>query len=424
MFSKIKAEISICIAKALQFLEHVVRGTRSTKVRAVVAAVVIALSSSIICAVNAASYTAAVAVVCNGKTVGYVADMTTAAAVEQGVNQLVYGSELELIKLGFSEELVREDSISEVSGVLASALDGVGELEKRTGLIVDGVLTAVASSTEEMEGLLNVLVAKYTANGAEFVSYQNEIEIKDIYITADSIALVANTEEDVLNGKTNVSVLTTGVESYEEEVPFETKVSYDKTKFKDYKKVTQKGKKGVNRITAKVTYCNGEKVSSECINTEVVTEPQTEKITKGSYTQPLVPVKPNLTTGNAEFVFPCEVTSGTYISSYWGDGRGHKGVDIASPKGSEIYAAANGVVTVSGWGGDYGKYVIIQHDDGVTKTLYSHNSSNLVKVGDRVTAGQVIAKVGATGNATGNHVHFSVMINGKMVNPASYIGLK
>jgi len=121
-------------------------------------------------------------------------------------------------------------------------------------------------------------------------------------------------------------------------------------------------------------------------------------------------------------LFPCAVTSRTYISSFWGDGRGHRGVDIASPYGSDIYAAMDGVVTFSGTKGAYGRCIIIKHSDGL-ETLYSHNSRNLVKVGEIVSAGELIAKVGATGNATGNHLHFSVMLNGEMVDPGPYIGL-
>ena len=90
--------------------------------------------------------------------------------------------------------------------------------------------------------------------------------------------------------------------------------------------------------------------------------------------------------------------------------HGYNGVDIGAPKGTGIYAAAGGIVLVarsSGWNGGYGNYVVIQHDNG-TQTLYSHASKVLVSAGDRVAQGQTIATVGATGLATGNHLHFEV----------------
>jgi murein DD-endopeptidase MepM/ murein hydrolase activator NlpD len=89
------------------------------------------------------------------------------------------------------------------------------------------------------------------------------------------------------------------------------------------------------------------------------------------------------------------------------DMRFHKGTDIAAASGSDIQAVADGVVVESGPKGAYGNAVVIQTDDG-RKMLYGHNLANLVAVGDRVKRGEVIAQVGATGRATGPHVHFEV----------------
>jgi murein DD-endopeptidase MepM/ murein hydrolase activator NlpD len=111
------------------------------------------------------------------------------------------------------------------------------------------------------------------------------------------------------------------------------------------------------------------------------------------------------------------------VSSSFGqrNGRPHEGIDITAPLGTDIKAAADGVVARSGWGpGDYGKTVVITHKDGF-ETLYGHNSHNLVSEGARVTAGQVIGRVGRTGNATGNHVHFEIRKNGVPVNPLFFL---
>lgn len=90
--------------------------------------------------------------------------------------------------------------------------------------------------------------------------------------------------------------------------------------------------------------------------------------------------------------------------------HGHNGVDLGSPVGTPILAAASGKVIISkigGWNGGYGTYVVIQHDNG-TQTLYSHNQTNIVSVGDSVSRGQIIGYVGMTGKTTGPHVHFEV----------------
>lgn len=110
------------------------------------------------------------------------------------------------------------------------------------------------------------------------------------------------------------------------------------------------------------------------------------------------------------------------ITSYFGMryGKLHTGIDIADNTGTEIYASKSGNVIYSGWSNGYGKLVIVQHCDGY-ETYYAHCSSILVSVGDYVEQGQIIAKVGMTGNATGPHVHFEIRINGSPVNPYSYI---
>ncbi len=103
-------------------------------------------------------------------------------------------------------------------------------------------------------------------------------------------------------------------------------------------------------------------------------------------------------------------------------GSMHRGVDLACARGTKILATKSGTVTTSGWAGSnsYGNYVIIYHGNGMS-SLYAHCDELLVKAGQTVTRGQVIAKVGSTGYSTGNHLHFSIMENGVFVNPAKYL---
>lgn len=94
----------------------------------------------------------------------------------------------------------------------------------------------------------------------------------------------------------------------------------------------------------------------------------------------------------------------------------HKGLDLSAPSGSGIYAAADGTVELAQNSGSYGNYIIINHS-GSLKTLYAHCSKLLVKEGQKVAKGEVIAQVGSTGQSTRPHLHFEVILNGQNLNP-------
>ncbi|UCE89604.1 MAG: M23 family metallopeptidase, partial [Pseudomonadota bacterium] len=117
-----------------------------------------------------------------------------------------------------------------------------------------------------------------------------------------------------------------------------------------------------------------------------------------------------------------------WLSSYFGKrtdpftGRRvhHAGVDFAGKLGSDVVAVAAGVVTYSGKRYGYGNLVEIDHGNGYS-TRYGHNRENLVKVGDTLKKGHLIAKMGSSGRSTGPHVHFEVLLNGRAVNPKKYV---
>ncbi|MGA2192778.1 MAG: peptidoglycan DD-metalloendopeptidase family protein [Nitrospirota bacterium] len=94
----------------------------------------------------------------------------------------------------------------------------------------------------------------------------------------------------------------------------------------------------------------------------------------------------------------------------------HRGVDIAAPSGSRIFAAGDGTVTFSGQRKGYGNLVVIKHSGGLT-SLYAHNSTNIVNKGDTVKKGDTVALVGQTGRATGPHLHFEVRKGDHDVDP-------
>jgi len=103
-----------------------------------------------------------------------------------------------------------------------------------------------------------------------------------------------------------------------------------------------------------------------------------------------------------------------------GEMKMHKGVDFSGRVGEPILALADGVVSYSGKMSDYGYMVELMHANGM-RTRYAHNDSNVVRLGERVEQGQIVAKLGSTGRSTGPHVHVEVHLNGEPVDPKLFI---
>lgn len=183
------------------------------------------------------------------------------------------------------------------------------------------------------------------------------------------------------------------------------------------KELLVKGQKGERTNNVEVVYVDGIERERHVINSVITKQPVTQQIGIGTYS-----ARPassdTLLYGTGEFSWPID---GGYISDTFISDRNHKGIDIAAPAGTNIYAAADGVVVTSGWNnGGYGYYVIIDHQNGY-KTLYGHCSVLYASEGQTVTRGQLIAGVGTTGNSTGNHCHFEVMYQGKYYDPALFL---
>lgn len=130
--------------------------------------------------------------------------------------------------------------------------------------------------------------------------------------------------------------------------------------------------------------------------------------------------------GNGTFTHPCP--GYTYISSEFGwraqpipgASTNHKGMDFAAGTGTPIYAAASGTVTSASYSGNAGNLIVINHGNGL-QTYYMHCNSMYVSAGQTVSKGQNIGAVGSTGNSSGPHLHFQVMLNGTPTNPRNYL---
>ena len=208
-----------------------------------------------------------------------------------------------------------------------------------------------------------------------------------------------------------LSVKVTKTVDYTEEVPYDTVTRENVNLARGKTNVVQDGETGTASVRAEIVTLNGVEQDRTVLSRTVTKEP-VDKIVQ-------VGIK-NTGVGTGSLIRP--IAGGTVTSGYkyrWG--RMHKGIDYGTPVGTKVRAADNGRVIVSEYSrSGYGYYVIIDHGNGM-KTLYAHNSELLVNVGDTVEQGQTIARSGNTGNSTGPHCHFEVMIDGSNVNPANYV---
>lgn len=206
-------------------------------------------------------------------------------------------------------------------------------------------------------------------------------------------------------------VSTTQMMEYDETIPYETEKIDDATAYKGTAKIVREGQDGITHVVEKVQRINGARKYYNIVSSEVVQNPVTEKVKVGTKARPS-------NHGTGSFVRPYYGS----VSSRYGSRRSgfHTGVDFSGRTGDNIVAADNGTVTFAGWAGGYGYMVKINHNNGY-ETYYAHCSKLLVKKGQTVSKGQVIARVGSTGNSTGPHLHFEVIKDGKTQNPMSYV---
>ncbi|HOB86557.1 MAG TPA: peptidoglycan DD-metalloendopeptidase family protein [Bacillota bacterium] len=173
----------------------------------------------------------------------------------------------------------------------------------------------------------------------------------------------------------------------QERIPYTTKYTYSNKMYTGESRVVSPGKYGLKEVTYRVTYENGVEKSREVLSNRVITEPEPKVVERGTLKR---------------FAWP--VARGGRITQYYHGG--HRGLDIAAPLNTPILAAESGVVVMAGWGSSQGNYIVIYH--GGYYTLYLHNNVNLVSAGQKVSRGQVIARLGSTGNSTGPHLHFEI----------------
>lgn len=297
-------------------------------------------------------------------------------------------------------------------------------------LSVDGEFIGYYPTADD--AVVAVENAAYRQVSAEYDEYDGY----DI-ISAYDVYDVTMTEDEFLASEKStlprlaINVYSTSVKRVS--VPFSTKYVNNANEYIGYEKVRSNGSDGVNEEIYRVVYRDGELIETKKTGEKVISYPVDKVIEQGTKYKKSTQI----------FIFPYDgrITSqfgGRYLMGY----TNHRGIDIAGINhqkynstgkieradcfGDDIHAAGSGKVVFAGYGSSYGYYVVIEHSNGL-RTYYGHQSKILVKVGDYVKQGDVIGRIGNSGNSYGAHVHFEIRVPGSdreytdCVDPADYL---
>lgn len=314
-------------------------------------------------------------------------------------------------------EFINKKQIKDKSSEVLTAVKNNSCVTYRSyAIILNGKEKVKVSTEAEAKEVVNALSKADRKNAKISEIFVNEDQIKkDVKSLNVAKAELEDSEIEKIEKKSTKKSSKKNTKKTTKKVVKTTKTTKKETK----KTVKKETKKTAKKVTKKVT----KKTTTTKKTTKVTTRKSTSRKTK---TTSRSSVK-----RTSKYTFPVKGCSKKNIlNKSYPSYSGHTGVDVNSNvKGKSVVAADSGTVivstalkTASGSYKSYGEYIMIKHDDG-TVTLYGHlkQGSRKVKKGDRVTRGQVIAKVGSTGNSTGTHLHFEVRINGRPVNPLKYL---
>lgn len=300
-------------------------------------------------------------------------------------------------------------------------VDFAVEPDLKQGLYRTEALVDETDMSEFLTGEKKV-VSEYTAekeDTPEKIAEDFDMSVDEVKQLNPEIEKIENGEQVKIKETVSVLPVKYTKEEQEEEI-----IQIDSFSYDDNYELISGGIKGTKISKYEVTYIDGNEVSRKLTSTETVelpSEDETEQTgVEDSALQQIqsesIPETNDIFSG--EFIWP---VNGGYISDPFMSDRGHKGLDIAAPAGTDIYAANGGTVINAGWNdGGYGNYVMIDHGNGYV-TLYGHASEVFVTAGQTVEQGQLIAAVGTTGDSTGNHCHFEVRFGGSYLNPQDFI---
>lgn len=356
----------------------------------------------------------AAAIVIDGKPVVYLDSKNTAQDVIKKLKlQYVNEDQLTVVEAKSTSEQPLGQNETRILDLHLSADAAIEEVKAEP----DQILSLDQAVSFLQKGTLEE--TKYKVKEGDVlgtIASEHQLKIADLIalnpgLTENSV-LQIDQELNVTVPKPFVEVIVEKELNQQEEIPYQTEVKEDPNMANGESKVSQTGQAGLQSVTYHVIEQNGTAVKKDVTKQDITKQPVNQIVVKGTKVIP--------SRGEGSFSWPAV---GGYISSTMGYrwGKLHKGIDIARPSNPTIKAADNGVVVSAGWdNGGYGNKIVINHQNGF-QTVYAHLSSIGVKAGQTVEKGSAIGVMGATGDATGVHLHFEVYKNGALQDPLSYI---
>lgn len=410
----------------------------------------------------------------NGQQIGYIENESVFAEAEKAVQERIitegYESPEDSVPQ-YTLMVVEEEQLASVEELTNRIIEVSGnEIQEASGLYVDGQFIGATTDGDglvlELKSLLDETRA--TADEDAEVSFVQDVKVNRALYPVDSIVDLSNISAELTKevAAARVYVIKPGDTPYdvaneydvpldtllrnneevvkrflpgqsllieaavpllerqvsvtvkeENSINFKTEQVLNNNLEKNFTRVKQNGQTGKEEVTYRVTYVDGFEVERTVVDRVTLEEPVNAVLEVGT----LMPAQylNNISGGSVGgFIWPVD---GGYISCpIWGY-AGHTGTDIATKTGTAVRASADGIVTYSGWRNSYGYTVIINHGNGIS-TLYAHNSQIHVVAGQAVQQGQLIASSGATGNVSGPHCHFEIIINNSYKDARQYIG--
>ncbi len=296
-----------------------------------------------------------------------------------------------LLEVSFAEDVEIKEGLADPEDVLS--------MEEASNLITTGTSAPQKYIVEEGDCLW--LIARKNDMYVDDIINASNLKTEDLHLGQELI---------LEKSKPYISVLSKVEGEKTEAIPYETQVIADKASSSI--KVKQAGLDGQKHIAYTATLINGVVQDREILEENIIKEPITKVIIKGTQVVQVASRSGGGGTGNLDWPVYGSITQ--YYRS------GHTGIDIATTRGTPIKAADSGYVTFAGYQGGYGNFIIVDHGNGIV-TRYAHCDSFVASVGQKVEKGQTIAKLGNTGRSTGPHLHFEVLLYGSFQNPLNYL---